>query len=645
MSNRSIINVMRSECFSPDGINNRFSYFLVKTVLVVFILASHLAAETEVSKINFHGTAKFTADRLMELIHSQVGDEFDPRLVKLDKILLTNFFRKQGYLTVTIDDSLVRDKKADRIEINYLIETGRRYFLSGFRFSGTSRNYEKAVRRITGNMQPNQPFDEGLINTKRQELEDFYYNTGKPFVEVSLDYEFQQDSLVIVKMDLKEGPTVYFRDVRFRGLKLVKKFILRRELEFKKGERFSRKKLDDSQRNIYGTGLFDYVRMEIVPLENDSVNVDVRILVQERDPRWIGLRIGFAYEQQESYGNKLELTAEGGHRNLFGTARSLSLHLIPSFLYDIDNSKIVNPENQLTLVYVEPWIGYTRTPGVFQAGYHQYRPLNSADFNVLSTSFRVSHKYQNRYELSGELEAKFVDLISQGKVDTTLDVDAGKDQVYSLSGLLRKDTRNNFFNPTDGSLVNYSVTFSNSFGETRQGERDIKQYFTFISSWQRYQPLFLRLLGKKRHFTLATRLKGGAIYELGETKSIPISDLFFAGGATTVRGYSEQLLGPGLLDANGKKTSGLGGKLLFLANAEIRFPLFWLIMGEIFVDAGNVWSELVDFRPTDIRFTTGVGLALLTPIGPIRLDYGHKLQREPADESAGTFHLGIYFAF
>ena len=88
-----------------------------------------------------------------------------------------------------------------------------------------------------------------------------------------------------------------------------------------------------------------------------------------------------------------------------------------------------------------------------------------------------------------------------------------------------------------------------------------------------------------------------------------------------------------------------GGKLLLLANIEARIPIFWLFVGEVFVDAGNVWDGINEFDPKEIRYTTGVGLAILTPLGPVRVDYGYKLNKRSIDVANDALHLGIYFAF
>jgi len=617
-------------------------YLLVLLFAAIFNIG-FAESDYEISEIQFVGATFFTDDDLLDIIYSETGDDFDPRLVKLDKIVLMNFYRQGGFLTVDISDSLIQNNITKEMEINYIIRENRRYYFGKVIFTGNKFISTRQLNKAFEEYKPGEPFDEARVNQGNQIIENDYYNRGKPYVNINLDYRFEQDSMVVVLFNIEENQTIYIKDINYIGLELVQKFLIRRELEFKKGEIYNRQKLDQSQHNIYSTGLFEYVRFELESIPNDTSNVILKILIRERDPSWIGFKIGFGYEQEESYGNKLDLTAEGGHRNLFGTARSISLHLIPSFLYDVNSKTIVNPENQISFVFVEPWIGYTRTPGVFQISYNQYRPLNSADFNVFRTSFNVSHRFKSGYETSAGIEAKFVDQLTTGIIDSVLEQDAGKDEIYSLSLFASNDTRKNYFNPVNGSVTELGLTFSSSHGFSKSGAAENIQYFTLITSWKRYQPIALDFISKKLKFTFANRIKIGTIYELGSEGSIPISDLFFAGGATTVRGYQEQLLGPLSFSSDGIPVA-FGGKLIFLANAEIRFPIIWLFVGELFFDGGNVWRELNDFRAKEIKFSAGAGIALVTPIGPIRFDYGFKLMPKDFEESS-NFHIGFYFAF
>ena len=119
---------------------------------------------------------------------------------------------------------------------------------------------------------------------------------------------------------------------------------------------------------------------------------------------------------------------------------------------------------------------------------------------------------------------------------------------------------------------------------------------------------------------------------------LPDYERFFLGGSTTVRGYIHDSLGP-----KGEDGTPTGGNMFYLGNFELRTFIrkgFGLVA---FLDSGNVWKTAQDTE-SDIKFTVGAGLRYNTPVGPVRLDYGHKLDKED-DESRGEVHFSIGHAF
>ena len=622
---------------------------LLVTGLILLVFTSSAFAEIEINKIRFENNQFASKSDLEDIIHSEEGNNYEPRLIKLDKILLNNYYRQNGYLNVDIRDSVLVISKREKVDIIYYINEGQRFYYGGIRMKGNQEIESKAISDQFKGIDLYSPLDEVKVNESVKNVENIYYNSGKPFIQLDVNYLIESDSLIVLLLNITENQTVYIAKVEYYGLNVVKKFLLRRELELKEGDKYSRKAIDKSQENLYGTGLLKYARLEIETIKDHPDQVILKVLIQEKEPRWIGFRLGMAYEEQTSYGNKLEFTAQAGHRNLFGTARSVSLSVTPSITYDIEKNKFYDTEYKVYFNFVEPWIGNTRTPGILSASYEQYRPLNSGHFDLFSASFNVKKKWNDYTQLSGALSVDLVNLINDVTIDPEIaaTIDINKSKVYSLTFYGKRDNRKNLFTPTRSSYTDLSAGFSYSTGKDNENKTINNSYFTIISSWQRYQPFRPKVFSLKRfNWTLASRLKIGAILEPGKKQAIPINDRFFAGGASSVRGYQEQLLGPALLtDSKGKIVKAAGGKLLYLGNLEVRIPLVWVLMLETFLDSGYVWPEVSSFSPADIKLTTGLGMAVITPLGPVRVDYGYKLIPSDTDPSPDAFHLGIYLAF
>ena len=626
---------------------NRFNRHIYIYVLLFFLL--HIVGAQEIKQIRFVGVSEEDKDELSSIIDSEEEKELDVRLVKLDRMLISRFYKQQGYIEVRVRDSLSLSEDRESVCVYFKIDRGKRFYYKRVTFSGVSPGFKKRVIKQFKKLKEGNPFNENKITAALRKVEDIYYNSGKPFVKIDVNYLFEKDTMVVVQVEITENQTVIIGDIRYSGLKKVQQFIVRRELEIKKGDIYKRKAIEESQKNIYSTGLFKFVRLELEPIKDKPNEAVLNISVEEKDAKWVGVHLGLALEEGRSYGNRLELTLQGGHRNLFGTARSISLHLTPAIVYDFQKGGIHNIENRLNLRFVEPWVFYTRTPGVLNVFYEQHRPLNSGSFDLTGTSFGMTHEFNDDMRLSGAISAKFVRQLSDQEIDSVYQKEYQTDQntIYALTFYWKEDTRRNIFYPRNSSYTDASMAFSFSKGEDSLGVPVENNYIRVITSWQRYQPLKLgKLQVKKYNITMASRVKIGAIIEPWENEQIPINDRFYAGGATTVRGYQESLLGPALeYDSNGKIKKAAGGKLLFLANLEFRMPLVWLLVLETFIDSGNVWAEIKDFRPGEIRFTTGIGLAVVTPLGPIRFDYGRKLTKTDLDPTPDAWHMGIYFAF
>jgi outer membrane protein insertion porin family len=167
---------------------------------------------------------------------------------------------------------------------------------------------------------------------------------------------------------------------------------------------------------------------------------------------------------------------------------------------------------------------------------------------------------------------------------------------------------------------------------------DLSVYSTALGSQFDYVRLFFQQ-GKVWSFVnkrLAYLLKGnlGFMWPYGDTEIVPLAQRFFAGGISSVRGYSQDRLGP----ANPNTGWPVGGQAVFILNNELRISITRNFAARVFVDVGNVFLQVKDIDFGDLKYTAGPGLSYSTPVGPLRAYYGFKLNPEPQEDS-GRFHL------
>jgi outer membrane protein assembly factor BamA len=187
-------------------------------------------------------------------------------------------------------------------------------------------------------------------------------------------------------------------------------------------------------------------------------------------------------------------------------------------------------------------------------------------------------------------------------------------------------------------------------GDQRDSLTDPRKglFWTATTEWSRRflgsDVDYVRLYGQL--FTYAP-LPGGLVWAQGLRAGVVPGDdplyllenRFQSGGPTTVRGFRQNGLGPQLDD-----DEGLGGQGVFVMNQEIRFPIWKSLKGGAFWDSGNTWLLADEFSLRDLRHTVGVGLRLMFPFGPIRLEYGFILGRREG-EPLGRFVFGLGHAF
>lgn len=448
-----------------------------------------------------------------------------------------------------------------------------------------------------------------MVNEGKYRILTLYAQKGYIYAQVDLTKEFDKaQGLVRVKYNIMEESPVVIGRVYLQGNVLTKDRVILRELLVRQGDPYNLEDILKSQRRIYRLGLFSRVRFEpINPGEKEYIK-DMMLQVSERKAGAVEFGIGYSdYE-------KLRGFVEISHRNLWGWGRHGSARFEASTV-----------ERKYTFNFKEPWL--------FN------RPVDARFSIVDQLEKKISYKLR-KFGGSAGLEKSFTETVKGSLLYQYEDVepfevlsgavltkeDQDRVTVATINPSIIIDTRDDPFNPTSGSLN--GITY-------REAAKIIGSEAQFVkislqSSW--YFPVVPRVV-------MALAMRGGIAQNFGESIEVPIYERFFLGGRTTVRGYSQDSLGP-----KGPDGTPTGGNVMMVLNGEFRFSLPWRLGAVLFIDGGNVWERKEDTDLSELKYTTGIGIRYGTPIGPLRLDYGYKLDRE-VGESETEWHFTLGHAF
>jgi len=208
--------------------------------------------------------------------------------------------------------------------------------------------------------------------------------------------------------------------------------------------------------------------------------------------------------------------------------------------------------------------------------------------------------------------------------------DEGKTDVAAVIGEVLHDARDDFLDPWSGVLADIILEYAS----TELGSKT--EYVKTEIAVRRY-------LNVKDSIVFAGLLRLGAVTAYGESEEVIISKRFFLGGQNSVRGYQLDSLGP--VDASGDP---VGGNYMLNANIEFRYPLFKTIRGVVFLDSGSIWLQSAvnpENEEFKLRTSAGAGIRWTSPIGPLSLDFGYKLNPATDTEDISRIHFSIGHAF
>ena len=579
----------------------------------------------KITQIRIVGNKAFTEKQLIDELTLSTptwlswytkSDQYAREKLAGDLERLRSFYLNRGFLEFSIDSTQVSiDADREGVYITANITEGERYTVTGFKFSGNTLGRDAELAALM-QLRPGEVFSGRLLNESTRTMTELYGSIGYAFANVNALPEVDRENrTVFFNVSIDSGRRVYVRRINISGNAKSRDEVVRRELRQFESAWYDTDKIRLSRERLVRLGYLTDVTIDTVPVPDAPDQVDLNVNVVERSTGTFMLGFGF------SSADKIILTASVVQQNWLGTGKSVGLTLNTGRTQQTIDFNVTDP-------YFTP-DGISRSFNVFTRNINA-QALGLGDYQLRTSGFGlrfgVPYTELDRVSFGGVYERNDIQLGTappprmQQYVD---DFGPQSWQVLAVLGWIR-DGRDNPLAPRRGLLMASNFEITLPVGNVHYTRADF--------AFQYYQPIARSsTLGLSGQVARGWALEGGAY---------PIFKNYFAGGINSVRGFEIASLGP--RDAFGNP---IGGQSKLVGSAEFIFPLpgaDQTIRGFVFVDGGMVWAESIEF--SGLRYSTGVGLNWLSPLGPFKLSFGVPLNQQPGDRlQRFQFQIGSGF--
>ncbi|MEN8688555.1 MAG: BamA/TamA family outer membrane protein [Desulfobacterales bacterium] len=552
-----------------------------------------------------------------------------------DRLRIQQFYRNNGYYQTAIAVAVTvsgaePDRRAEeaasgnsattepeesptetlpRVKVTYEITEGPPVLIESIDMAITStvKGVDRTTLLADTRLEIGQVFKVAEYEEAKKNINRTLGNRGYPFAEVTghavVDPKVNQAKL---SFRVIPGPLCVFgpTTINQEGTE-VSETVIRRALTYAEGDVYDADKVETSRRNLFRLDVFRVavIKPEGPPTAEDGP-VPMRVQLKSKDRRSVRLGVGYGTE------DKLRLQAALTYRNLAGLGGRLT--------FSARTSSVLK---NIQLAYDQPYFLDARNSLSARAGNELEDPpayKNRRIFTDVALNRQLGQDWFLRlsYGLSSNNEESVA-------ADEPLDIEElpflAEDTLVSVVGMeIARDSRNNLLNPTTGSLLGAKISVAPDFLGSEL------TYYQPVIDVKKYVPLYKDII-------LAGRVHLETIQEIQDSSFIPGFKRLYLGGSDTVRGYAYQELPP--LDRNGDP---IGGQSSFNASVEARFPIYKELSGVTFLDTGLLDKDPFRLNFSDMLYTCGVGLRYNTVIGPIRVDFGYKLN-PPTGKDIGDF--------
>ncbi|CAN7370553.1 outer membrane protein assembly factor BamA [Pseudoduganella sp. LjRoot289] len=576
----------------------------------------------KIKQINIVGNKAFSDKELRENLALNTGgwfswytkaNQYSKTKLTGDLESLKSFYLDRGYVEMQVEStqvSITPDKKDIYITIN--VSEGEKYTVADIKFEGEMFGREDELKQLVL-LRRGETYSGARLTATNKLISDRLGTFGYAFANVNANPEINREKREVgFTFFIDPGKRAYVRHMNIAGNTTTRDEVIRREFRQFESSWYDANKIKLTRDRVDRLGYFKDVTIDTPEAQGTSDQVDVQLTVVEKPTG--NFQIGGAFSQSE----KFTFSASVQQANFAGSGNTVGINLNTSKYSRTIEFSNTNP--------------YYTDDGVIRSFDLYLRTLNPPALNIGSYTIK-----QHGGRISWGVPFSEVDTVffgaglerSQITTDSTSPIryqdyvrditgnpiGTAKTVAVPLTAAWARDSRDSALTPTVGQYQRVNLELD-VVGQSK--------YFRAVYEHQLFKPL---------HPKITLALKGEIDYGHGiGDKPYPVFKNFYGGGIGSVRGYLSSSLG--VVDT--RYGDALGGASRLIGNAELQMPfpgsgqdrsLRWFG----FLDGGQVYQEGAKMRISELRFSTGLGVNWISPVGPLKLSYAKPLNAKPGD--------------
>lgn len=578
---------------------------------------------SKIKNIYFIGNKYFSNSQLLDVITSKedswwklfTSSALSEQRVEYDKQLLKDFYKNKGFFEAQIESAFASVDKSNNFSLTFSINSGKKHKFGDFEIKTSTATFKdqdvNEIKAFSSKLLKNETYSTDVVNKLNRQVTNYLESKKYSNFEINIQELKKNEDLISIVFQLSEGQKVIIDKINIQGNTITEEKVIRDSLVLAEGDYLNSTKVKKSVDNIKSRQLFSKVEYKLVDSEKKNFK-DFNLFVKEQPTGNISAGVGYGTNGGLFEASINERNFLGQGINLNFTGRLGTEEIRGEFSYLDPNFKQSEKELAMSI--------YSVADDYKNSGYQNKK---------------VGNKFATQYEIYEDIFFRPNIGIQQdilkitGSASNLLKSRAGDFTTTSFGYSVSFDQRDSKFNPTSGALFYIDQSIATFLS-------DIPALQTGIGA-----TFYKEIINENFIGSAKARLANAIAFD---DKDVKLSDRIFA-STSDLRGFEPRGVGP--VD----RSDHVGGNNLATLSLKSTFPNpipeSLKANSFLFLDLGNVWG--VDYSSlisdsSKIRSSTGIGLDIVSPIGPLSFTYSIPLSKASTDKEQNfTFNIGSSF--